>query len=539
MSASFIRATRLAIMGCIAVMPVLVPDCHAAVGAKPAAGRQVISGRVVDAATGQSIPSRIYIEREDGKVFSPRSKTGGGVDYAKRNWINARAAEFHTTLPAGDFEVELEPGRYTIAVERGKEYRAHQQTFQVSNAPVALQVSLKRWINMAARQWFSGDTHVHRALEELPNLLVAEDLNVAFPLSYWVTKGFTPPASGDKNLGGTIPADLIRVDDTHVIWPRNTEWEIFTIGGRRHTLGAVFALGQRSVLTNGAPPVRPMAAAARREGALLDMDKHDWPWAIALVPLMEIDLFELSNNHAWRTEFAFTNWSTPAPAYMALPGGGRGGDERAWLEFTHRTYWALLNCGFRLRPTAGTASGVHPVPLGFSRVFVHLPGGFSYPEWMAGLNAGRSFVTTGPMLLPASVTRAGISGTVLSEEQVNEVEVIVNGEIRHRVPVTATKNVDGAWEGTFRQPLQLEGTSWVALRCWEKRPHSRERFAHTAPVWFDIAGEPLRPRREEAAYFVERMRTEIERSREILPASALSEYEEALARYETILKSAR
>ena len=49
-------------------------------------------------------------------------------------------------------------------------------------------------------------------------------------------------------------------------------------------------------------------------------------------------------------------------------------------------------------PTGGTASGVHPVPLGFGRVYVHLPGGFSYKTWVSGLNQGRSFVTTGPML---------------------------------------------------------------------------------------------------------------------------------------------
>ena len=51
-----------------------------------------------------------------------------------------------------------------------------------------------------------------------------------------------------------------------------------------------------------------------------------------------------------------------------------------------------------MRVSAGTASGVHPVQLGFGRVYVHLPDGFSYSDWMKGLNAGRSFVTTGPML---------------------------------------------------------------------------------------------------------------------------------------------
>ena len=45
-------------------------------------------------------------------------------------------------------------------------------------------------------------------------------------------------------------------------------------------------------------------------------------------------------------------------------------NERGWLDFTFQNYYLLLNCGFRLRPTGGTASGVHPVPLGFGRVYV-------------------------------------------------------------------------------------------------------------------------------------------------------------------------
>ena len=75
-----------------------------------------------------------------------------------------------------------------------------------------------------------------------------------------------------------------------------------------------------------------------------------------------------------------------------------GFTEWGWIDFGFKSYYALLNCGFKLRPTAGTASGVHPVPLGYGRVYVECPDGFSYDTWMKNLNAGRSFVTTGPML---------------------------------------------------------------------------------------------------------------------------------------------
>ena len=154
--------------------------------------------------------------------------------------------------------------------------------------------------------------------------------------------------------------------------------------------------------------VAPIAAEARRQGALLDLDKHNWPWSMMLVPVMDVDLFELTNNHIWRTEFGFRKWQpVPAPEFMDIASDAQGWTEQGWIDFGFKSYYALLNCGFRLRPSAGTASGVHPVPLGFGRVYVYLPDGFSYPGWIDGLDAGRSFVTTGPMLFAQFETPGG------------------------------------------------------------------------------------------------------------------------------------
>ncbi len=66
-----------------------------------------------------------------------------------------------------------------------------------------------------------------------------------------------------------------------------------------------------------------------------------------------------------------------APEGWNIETDADGFTEWGWIEFGFKTYYALLNCGFKMRPTAGTASGVHPVPLGFGRVYVQLPGGFS------------------------------------------------------------------------------------------------------------------------------------------------------------------
>jgi hypothetical protein len=241
---------------------------------------------------GMCIPARLYVQSHEGRWFfaESTSATGTAFRYDKQNWVNTNAVERHVTLSAHPFRVELPPGGYTFTVERGKEYRSIVRQVQVGAEPVRLRLPMHRWINMAKRGWFSGDTHVHRPLDELPNVMLAEDLNVAFPLTYWVTKAFTPPVQGDKNLDAGAVSELIRVDSTHVIWPCNTEWEIFTVDGRRHHLGAVFALGHKSAFQTGAPPIGRIAEEARRDGALLDLDKHDWHWSMAIVPLMGVDL---------------------------------------------------------------------------------------------------------------------------------------------------------------------------------------------------------------------------------------------------------
>ena len=157
-------------------------------------------------------------------------------------------------------------------------------------------------------------------------------------------------------------------------------------------------LNHETPLDLGAPPVGPVARRAHRKVARIELDKHNWPWSMALVPVMPVDLFELPNSHLWQADFGFRDFGEAPAAYMGVETDERGLTERGWVEFGFRNYSALLDCGFRLRTAAGTASGVHPVPLGFGRVYARLHGGFDAGAWLRGLDAGRSFVTTGPML---------------------------------------------------------------------------------------------------------------------------------------------
>ncbi len=513
-----------------------------------------LSGKIVDASSGELIPARITIESASGQWYHARSSStaGSAVDYDKRR--TEFSNEVHTTLSAHPFEVTLPQGDYTITVERGKEYKTAVKKIKIGDAPQSITIKLKRWINMAQAGWYSGDTHVHRPVANLPNIILAEDLNVALPLSSWVTAAYSPPSQGDKNIASDLTNELIQVDETHVIYPMNTEYEIFTVNGKRHPLGAIFVLNHQQPLTLGAPPVSPVAKAARSQNAILDLDKHSWPWSLMLIPIMDVDLFELTNNHVWRTEFAFKDWTIDmAPRYQHLDLTDEGFTEWSWIDFGFKTYYSLLNCGFRMRPSAGTASGVHPVSLGFGRVYVHQPNGFDYDDWIKGLDEGRSFITTGPMLTtqvngkPTGVTYSlasnasptcHLTGSATSETGLDRIEIVVNGEVVQTLAPQNKPTPSGAFMTEIDTRLNLKSSSWVAVRCFENRDNKRIRFAHSAPTYFDIEGKLIRPKREEVQYFIDRMNEEIERCRGVITQESLAEYEKALAIYTEILQRA-
>ncbi|MBM3966495.1 MAG: hypothetical protein FJ308_15740 [Planctomycetes bacterium] len=497
-----------------------------------------VQGEILDEATDKPIAARLYVRSERGTWHFAESATANGqvIRYEKQNWINSNSNEFHSSISAHPFKLRLTPGRYQVTVERGKEYLPWTQEITVTADLKPLSIRLRRWIDMASRGWYSGDTHVHRPVRQIGIPMMAEDVNVALPMVYWTTRSELTAELGDRTDrdDSRLPAEIVSIDSTHVIWPKNTEWEIFSVHGKPHTLGALFAMNHKTPFNVGIPPVRKVLDQAHREGAFLDMDKHDWPFALTLPPLLGNQLtYELANNHMWRTEFAFSNWNTPAPPWMKL-GDGKSGGEKEWIEFTHQTYWALLNCGLRLQPTAGTATGVHPVPIGFGRVYVHTPGGFNYDRWIDGLKLGNSFVTTGPMLF-VRPNGDRIDATIEADGPVESVEWVINGVAQS---ATLTKNASSPHGSVILDSSiksKFPATTWVALRAWQKSANGRWRFAHSAPVWFDVPDHPLRPTLDQQNFLVQRVEQELSRSRAILPRESLEEYQAAIQHYRELI----
>jgi hypothetical protein len=146
---------------------------------------------------------------------------------------------------------------------------------------------------------------------------------------------------------------------------------------------------------------------------------------------------------------------------------------------------------------------------------------------------------------PGSVIRAQgpepcrVTGVAHSIRPLRAIEIIVNGEVVKQLQASNKATEAGSHASVFEAQIKIDGTSWIAVRAFEERPWRRVRFAHSSPVHVAVPGSPLRPRRHEIDYFVQRMQEELKRNEGVLRPNELDEYRQALAVYQKIAEQAR
>ncbi|MBC8114978.1 MAG: hypothetical protein H7062_11400, partial [Candidatus Saccharimonas sp.] len=131
------------------------------------------------------------------------------------------------------------------------------------------------------------------------------------------------------------------------------------------------------------------------------------------------------------------------------------------------------------------------------------------------------------------------TGTVQSLATIDRIEILVNGDVARTIKTPHTTSPSGVSTGTLDETVVIDGSGWLAVRCFEARPDKRVRFAHTAPVFVDVPGKPLAPKKVEVEHFVERIERELARHKGVLNADAIEEYQEALTIYRELLARAK
>jgi hypothetical protein len=475
---------RVIAFGSLLAVALFVPS---GARAMPDMGRVEIT--VVDKATGKPVPCRVHLKDANGK----------GLRADKHPYWNDHF------VCRGEVALDLSPGQYTVEIEHGPEYSLSTDSFTLAAGQTkVLSVELKRLVDMPAKGWWPGDMHVHRPVEDVELLLRAEELHIAPVITWW----------NKRNLWATekLPEESLVQFDGNRFYD--------TMAGEDEREGGAllfFHLKRPLDITQATrefpSPLKFAEEARMHRGVWIEAEKPFW-WDVPVwVAAGQVDSIEIANNHMCRDKMYETEaWGKPrvVERYPAPRGNG---------YWTQDIYYRLLNCGLRIPPSAGSASGVLPNPVGYNRVYVHVGKELTWEKWWEGLRAGRSFVTNGPMLLvtangamPGQVFTAGpgqaveveLRGEFTTRDTIRFLEVIKDGEVEQRVSA-----LDFARTGSLGT-LTFKTSGWFLVRAVAENPRTF-RFASTAPFYVEVGDAKRRVSKSAARFFLEWVKERAER----------------------------
>ena len=455
---------------------------------EPAGG---IHLNLVDAQTGEPVVARVSVKQEGGKFHFPLGAlyryTGGvGHFYARQS------AEL--TVPAGS---------YTLRAWRGPEYLVFEQKFEVAaDKSREIRVEMKRWINMPERGWFSGENHVHAnygygAWHNNPATIrdqcEGENLHVA---NVMVANSDGDGVFDRQYFLGR--PDPLSASHTIIYWNeefRSTIWGHLTLGSLSQLVEPIFT-GFKDTTNPWDVPTN--ADIADRTHAQQGTVSYTHP----------------ASNPESPYDGAYSGKGLPVDAAL-----GRIDtlDVMGWgYEASVRLWYRLLNCGFRIPGAAGTdvfLNRIQSYPPGWGRCFVKLTNSLSYAEWIRGQKAGRSFVTSGPMLewdaageAPGSTIQLKSPGPVRvrarasSQLPVKGLELIINGVVAKTITPRTNER-----ELALDEEVKLDSSGWVAVRCTSENDSfpegGRTLSAHGNPIFVEIPDHPFNAK-SDAEYFL-------------------------------------
>jgi hypothetical protein len=339
---------------CLRVVLAMVVALSPLVGEAASGAPVTVELTVRDKKSGQAMPCRMHVKDAAGK---------------------AQRAEdlpfwFDHFVCAGAAKLQLNPGKYAVEIERGLEFVRIADTIEVNDKPLKRTYEMERLVDLSAEGWWSGELHVHRPIEAMELLMRAEDLHVAPVIAWW----------NKKNLWDNkpLPADaLVRFD--------GNRFYHMMAGEDEREGGALLYFHLKKPLeiaTSSREFPSPMKlvdeAFQLNKEVWIDIEKPFW-WDVPIwLASGRMKSIGLANNHMCRDRMSENEaWGKPRIVERLPAPLGNG-------YWTQEIYYHVLNAGLRVPPSAGSASGVLPNPVGYNRVYVHLEKGMDYTEWWKG-----------------------------------------------------------------------------------------------------------------------------------------------------------
>ena len=430
--------------------------------------------RTVDG-EGRMKAARVAIVASDGRAYAPDDAWMYAEDGFDRKQSTFEPHYFHSN---GEATITLPIGAAALTIWRGMKYQIEHRVVQVAsdrirNLDVTLQpLALPPTWN---KEWLSADVHVHMnyggTYRNTPAHLVrqaeAEDLDVVFGLV--VNKeqripdiGYFSPAPDQASTDSVL---LSFGQEYHTSY-----WgHLGLLGLNDHYLIPGYVAYANTAAASLYPTNAVIADLAHAQGALVGyvhpFDEMPDPTAAGTltdelpvdVALGKVDYYEV---------LGFSEHKTSAAIW-----------------------YRLLNCGFRPAAAAGTDAMANFAslrgPVGMNRVYAQTqsesPAGahadtmMRLHEWLAGLHAGRTLATNGPLLgltvegqppgaelsVPAGKTQLHYTGFLRSIVPVDHLEVVMNGQVVRSIPLTGTR-----MSADFTGVLPVTGNGWLLVRGW-------------------------------------------------------------------------
>ena len=464
--------------------------------------------RIADAA-GSPVAARVAVLGADGRSYAPDDAWVHADDAFDRRRADFETHYFHTrgenllSIPAGSAAVTVWHGLENQIAKRSVQIAPGEtRTLTVPLEPLALPAG---W----SEQWLSGDVHVHmnyggtyrNTPERLVGQAAAEDLHVVYDLI--VNKEQRVPDIGyfspQPDAASTAAVLLLHGQEYHTSY-----WgHLGLLGLNDHYLMPGYAAYAGTAAASLYPTNAVVADLAHRQGALVG---YVHPFDETPDPAKDPQL----------TDALPLDAALGKIDYYEVVGFS---EHRATATVWHR----LLNCGFHLAAAAGTDAMANFAslrgPVGLNRVYVLTEPGAAEPvareeRWLAGLRAGHTMATNGPLLgftvegkppgdeiaLPGANADVEYRGFMRSAVPVDHLELVQNGKV-----IRTIRLAGGRKSADFAGRIRVTSPGWLLLRAWndgaDPGTFDIYPYATTNPVFFG-SGQTAIHCGADAAYFI-------------------------------------
>ncbi|MEO7650653.1 MAG: CehA/McbA family metallohydrolase, partial [Bryobacteraceae bacterium] len=327
--------------------------------------------KVIDAATNKPLRSRVYLNASDQRAYAPTES------WFRADWLMFdhmdQEGEYHYFHSRGDFEVDLPPGKTSLAFSRGFEYMPVRKEVTVAaNQKAELTIALKRIDNMALRGWWDGDNHFHmnyagvyaNTPQRLMEQAESEDIHVLNNLICNKEQRIPDIAhfTGAPDKVSTPTRVLFHSQEYHPpFWGHSAFLNL-----KKHIVIPDYVGYQNTIVDSIYPSNTTPFRVTREQGGLAGYAHGAGPHFAVDLALGNVDFVEAN----------------------ALAG----------MEPLNKAW----NCGYKVVASAGEdafPNFYRSYILGSNRVYVRSGAKLDYDKWTADFRAGKSFVTSGPLVL--------------------------------------------------------------------------------------------------------------------------------------------